>query len=73
MDMLRISGLCKRFGDKEVLRDLELTVPENSVFGFIGKNGSGKTTTMKTVLGLLRADSGEILRSVLWNIQKAKN
>ena len=61
MDMLRITGLHKRFGDKEVLRGLDLSVPEHSIYGFIGKNGSGKTTTMKTVLGLLRADSGEII------------
>lgn len=61
MDMLRISGLRKRFGDKEVLRGLDLTVPENSIFGFIGQNGAGKTTTMKSVLGLLKADGGEIL------------
>ena len=60
MDMLRINGLCKSFGNKEVLKGLDLSVPENSIFGFIGKNGSGKTTTMKTVLGLLKADSGEI-------------
>ena len=60
MDMLRISGLCKSFGTKEVLRGLELSVPEHSIFGFVGKNGAGKTTTMKTVLGLLRADAGEI-------------
>ena len=61
MDMLRITGLRKRFGAKEVLRGLDLAVPEHSVFGFIGKNGAGKTTTMKTVLGLLKADGGEIL------------
>ncbi len=61
MDMLRITGLHKRFGDKEVLRGLDLSVPEHSIYGFIGKNGSGKTTTMKTVLGLLRADSGDII------------
>lgn len=61
MDMLRITGLHKRFGDKEVLRGLDLSVPEHSIYGFIGKNGSGKTTTMKTVLGLLSADSGEIV------------
>ena len=61
MDMLHITDLRKRFGDKEVLRGLNLTVPEGSIFGFIGKNGSGKTTTMKTVLGLLKADGGEIL------------
>ena len=61
MDMLRISGLEKRFGDKQVLRGLDLAVPENSIFGFVGKNGAGKTTSMKTVLGLLRADAGEVL------------
>ena len=60
MDMLRITGLCKSFGDKEVLRGLDLAVPAHSIFGFIGKNGAGKTTTMKTVLGLLKADAGEI-------------
>ena len=60
MDMLRISGLAKRFGDKEVLRGLDLAVPEHSVFGFIGRNGAGKTTTMKLILGLLKADAGEI-------------
>jgi len=61
MDMLRITGLHKRFGDKEVLRGLNLSVPEHSIYGFIGKNGTGKTTTMKTILGLLKADSGEII------------
>ena len=59
--MLSISSLYKRFGDKEVLCGLDLHVPQHSIFGFIGKNGSGKTTTMKAVLGLIRADSGEIL------------
>ena len=60
MDMLCIENLRKRFGEKEVLKGLNLSVPEHSVFGFIGKNGAGKTTTMKTVLGLLKADSGTI-------------
>lgn len=58
--MLQIKGLTKRFGDKEVLKGLDLSVSKGSVFGFIGQNGAGKTTTMKTVLGLLKADSGEI-------------
>ena len=61
MDILRITDLHKRFGDKEVLRGLDLTVPEHSIYGFIGKNGAGKTTAMKTMLGLLKADSGEII------------
>ena len=60
MDMLKITNLHKQFGDKAVLTGLELTVPEHSLFGFIGKNGAGKTTAMKTVLGLLKADDGEI-------------
>ena len=60
MDMLTIHGLRKRFGDKEVLCGLDLSGPAHSIFGFIGKNGAGKTTAMKTVLGLLKADGGEI-------------
>ena len=60
MDMLTIANLKKRFGDKVVLKGVSLSVPEKSVFGFIGKNGAGKTTTMKAVLGLLQADEGEI-------------
>jgi len=61
MQVLQISGLHKRFGDKQVLNGLDLAVPEHSIFGFIGKNGAGKTTTMKLTLGLLKADAGEIL------------
>ena len=61
MDILTIKNLKKRFGEKEVLRGLDLTVPEGSIYGFVGRNGAGKTTAMKAVLGLLRADEGEIL------------
>jgi ABC-2 type transport system ATP-binding protein len=61
MDMLRITGLQKSFGDKQVLKGLDLAVPEGSIFGFIGKNGVGKTTTMKAILGLLQVDAGQIL------------
>ena len=60
MDMLTVRSLYKSFGDKQVLRGLDLTVPEHSLFGFIGRNGAGKTTTMKAILGLLPADSGSI-------------
>ena len=61
MNMLQITNLHKRFGDKTVLNGLELSVPQNSIFGFIGKNGAGKTTTMKMVLGLMNPDNGEII------------
>ena len=60
MDILQIRNLEKRFGDKQVLKGLNMTVPEKSIFGFIGQNGAGKTTTMKLVLGLMEADKGEI-------------
>ena len=60
MDVLTIQNLKKNFGSKEVLGGLDLSVPEHSIFGFIGKNGAGKTTTMKAILGLLKAESGEI-------------
>ena len=60
MDVLNIKGLKKSFGDKVVLKGLDLCVPEQSIFGFVGRNGAGKTTTMKSVLGLLKPDDGEI-------------
>ncbi len=61
MEILTISNLWKRFGEKEVLKGVNLNVPEHSIFGFIGKNGAGKTTTMRSILGLLEIDEGEIL------------
>ena len=60
MDVLTIKNLQKRFGDKEILCGLDLSIPEHSVFGFVGRNGAGKTTTMKSILGLLKVDAGEI-------------
>lgn len=61
MEMLVLSHVAKRFGEKQVLRDVTFGVPEHTVFGFAGKNGAGKTTAMKLILGLLASDSGEIL------------
>ena len=49
--MITIHNLYVKFGDKEVLKGLNLNIPKNSVFGFIGRNGAGKTTTMKAILG----------------------
>ena len=60
MDMLTLSNIAKRFGEKQVLRDVSFSVPEHTVFGFVGQNGAGKTTAMKLILGLLTGDSGEI-------------
>ena len=55
MNVLSIRNLSKSFGQQQIIKDLNMSVPEGSVFGFIGQNGAGKTTTMKMVLGLLRS------------------
>ena len=61
MNVLTIQGLSKAFGGQKIIDNLNMTVPEGSIFGFIGQNGAGKTTTMKMVLGLLRPNQGEII------------
>ena len=60
MDILTLNNVSKRFGSKQVVKNLTFSVPEHKVFGFIGKNGAGKTTTMKMILGLMKMDEGEI-------------
>lgn len=60
MDMLTLSHVSKSFGSKKVVDDISFSVREGTVFGFIGQNGAGKTTSMKMILGLLPMDSGEI-------------
>ena len=60
MELLCFDHVHKRFGEKEVLKGLSLSVPEHSVFGFVGKNGAGKTTAMKLALGLLKPEDGTI-------------
>jgi ABC-2 type transport system ATP-binding protein len=61
VNVLEIRQLYKNFGDHAVIKGLDFLVPEHSVFGFVGQNGSGKTTTMKMVLGLLKPAAGTIL------------
>jgi len=53
-----VKGLNKSFGRKHVVRDLSLKVPKGQIFGFLGPNGSGKTTSIRMICGLLTADSG---------------
>ncbi len=53
-----VHGLSKSFGGRTVVRDFSLTVPRGEVWGFLGPNGSGKTTTIRMLCGLLRPDSG---------------
>jgi ABC-2 type transport system ATP-binding protein len=57
---IRTAGLSKRFGRATVVDGIDLAVPRGSVFGFLGPNGSGKTTTIRMLLGLASASAGEI-------------
>ncbi len=61
MEMLTLSHAAKHFGEKQVLLDVSFSVPEHTVFGFVGQNGAGKTTAMKMILGLLTVSSGDIM------------
>lgn len=56
--VIETAGLCKTFHGHQALRGLDLEVPRGSIFGFLGRNGAGKTTSIKLLMGLLRADSG---------------
>lgn len=57
---IRTQGLTKTFGGTAVVDALALEVPTGSVFGFLGPNGSGKTTTIRMLLGLIGSDAGEV-------------
>lgn len=54
-----VKGLTKRFGHKVAVDHVDIAVPEGEVWGFLGPNGSGKTTTIRMLCGLLRADEGQ--------------
>ena len=57
--VIDVAGLTKRFGDRTVVDGLALQVPKGAIYGFLGPNGSGKTTTIRMVCGLLKADAGQ--------------
>jgi ABC-2 type transport system ATP-binding protein len=57
---IETSGLTKVFGRQHAVESLDLSVPRGAVYGFLGPNGSGKTTTIRLLLGLAAATSGEI-------------
>ncbi|MCR5788220.1 MAG: ABC transporter ATP-binding protein [Bacilli bacterium] len=59
--MIEIKNLCKKYGKKEVLKDINLTINNGDIYAFIGSNGAGKTTTIKSMLGILPFDSGDVL------------
>ena len=60
MNAIEIRNLTKTFGEKHALNDLNMTVPVGAIYGFIGENGSGKSTTQKILCGLIHPTSGNI-------------
>ena len=58
---LEVTGLQKSYGSRKVVKEVHLAVNAGEVVGLLGPNGAGKTTTFYMVVGLLRADAGQIL------------
>lgn len=58
--ILECQNLCKSFGKKQILKDVSFEIDEGDILAFIGPNGSGKTTTIKLILGLQNIDSGSV-------------
>ncbi|HVY03822.1 MAG TPA: ABC transporter ATP-binding protein [Caulobacterales bacterium] len=56
--VIDVHGLTKRYGGRAVVDNLDLKVPRGAIYGFLGPNGSGKTTTIRMVCGLLKPDAG---------------
>jgi ABC-2 type transport system ATP-binding protein len=61
MDIIKLSGVTKTFGSVVAVNDLSLSVPKGSIYGFIGPNGSGKTTTIRMIMKIMYPDHGTIL------------
>jgi ABC-2 type transport system ATP-binding protein len=75
MSVVDVQGLTKRFGSKTAVDGLSLTLERGEIVGFLGPNGSGKTTTIRMICGLLTPDagSGTVLNyDVLSESQKIK-
>ena len=61
MELLECKNLCKSYGDKKILKDVNLKIPKGKIIGLLGKNGTGKTTLIKLINDLLTPTSGEVL------------
>ena len=58
--MLKIEHLTKTYGEKKAVDDLSLHIQPGEIYGFIGHNGAGKSTTIKSAVGILKFDTGTI-------------
>lgn len=60
MDVIKAQNLYKNYNGRNVVDNLTISVPQNSIYGFVGKNGAGKSTTLKMLSGLVNPSGGEI-------------
>ena len=58
--MIEIKNLCKTYGTKKALNDVSLTIRQGEIFGFLGHNGAGKSTTIKSLVSIIQPTSGTI-------------
>src|SRR5713101_3986432 len=58
MSLIVLQSLTRSYGSRRGIEDVQLAVPEGSLFGFLGPNGAGKTTTIRVMLGFLRPTRG---------------
>ena len=61
MELVQCKNLYKKFDNREILKNINLTIPKGKIIGLLGKNGMGKTTLIKLINDLLTPTSGEIL------------
>ncbi len=61
MSLLQVSGLNSYYGDSHILFDISLRVERNEVVALLGRNGAGKSTTLKSLMGVVRPRSGSVM------------
>lgn len=72
--LLQMVGIKKSYGEKKVLNNIHMNIQKGDIYGLLGPNGVGKTTTLKTILGLVTMDEGKILyKGKLWENYKNCN
>lgn len=74
MNIIQLSNVTKSFGSVKAVNDLSLEVPKGSIYGFIGPNGSGKTTTIRMIMKIMYPDQGKLLvNGQDTNLERLKN
>lgn len=64
MESITTKDLNYKIGSKTILNNISLNIPEGSIYGYLGRNGAGKSTTIKLLLGLLESDHDNIFSGI---------